>query len=108
VIFNFGAVCLIQNSHNLSLKREIDRSLDEHRNISTGISYYNMISNNYLYTESKNIVKADYKEVIKKYLEKLNSKNNYLEIVDKNNHVVFSNLDFTVSQDRAELTNASQ
>ncbi|NWK72685.1 sensor histidine kinase, partial [Bacillus paramycoides] len=107
VIFNFGAVCLIQNSHNLNLKREIDRSLDEHRNISTGISYYNMISNNYLYNESKNIVKADYKEVIKKYLEKLNSKNNYLEIVDKNNHVVFSNLDFKVSRDREELKNAS-
>ncbi|MDM5259440.1 sensor histidine kinase [Bacillus toyonensis] len=107
VIFNFGAVCLIQNSHNLNLKREIDRSLDEHRNISTGISYYNTISNNYLYIESKNRVKADYKEVIKKYLEKLNAKNNYLEIVDKNNHVVFSNLDYTVSQDREELTNAS-
>ncbi|PGU02855.1 sensor histidine kinase [Bacillus cereus] len=107
VIFNFGAVCLIQNSHNLNLKREIDRSLDEHKNISTGISYYNMISNNYLYVESKNIVKADYKEVIKKYLEKLNAKNNYLEVVDKNNHVVFSNLDFTVSQDREELTNES-
>ncbi|MGG3522812.1 HAMP domain-containing sensor histidine kinase [Bacillus pseudomycoides] len=107
VIFNFGAVGLIQNSHNLNLKREIDRSLDEHRNISTGISYYNMISNNYLDIESKNIVKTDYKEVVKKYLEKLNSKNNYLEIVDKNNHVVFSNLDFTVSQDREELTNAS-
>ncbi|HDX9578925.1 TPA: HAMP domain-containing histidine kinase [Bacillus pseudomycoides] len=108
VIFNFGAVCLIQNSHNLNLKREIDRSLDEHRNISTGINYYNMLSNNYLYSESKNIAKAEDKEVIKKYLEKLNSKNNYLEIVDKNNHVVFSNLDFTVSQDREELTNAPQ
>ncbi|MEH6892230.1 hypothetical protein V7024_21685 [Bacillus sp. JJ864] len=69
VIFNFCAVGLIQNSHNLNLKREIDRSLDEHRNISTGISYYNMISNNYLDIESKNIVKTDYKEVVKKYLE---------------------------------------
>ncbi|WP_338749544.1 HAMP domain-containing sensor histidine kinase [Bacillus sp. FJAT-52991] len=106
IIFNLSAVFLIQNSHNLNLKREIDRSLDEHSNISAGISYYNMLSNN-LYVKSGNKVKADYKDVIKKYLENLNSNDSYLEILDKNNNVVFSNMEFKILGDREELKNVS-
>lgn len=99
IIFNFGAVFLIQNSHNLNLKREIDRSLDEQSNISAGIIYYNMIS--------ADDSKANYKETIKNYLGKVNSKGTYLEVLDKNNNVVFSNMYFKISGEREELKNAS-
>lgn len=99
IFFNIGAVFLIQNSHNLSLKREIDRSLSEQSNISAGIIYYNMIS-----VESNT---ADYKEIIKNYLGKFNSKDTYLEVLDKNNNVIFSNMYFKIPEEREELNVAS-
>ncbi|KMN44384.1 sensor histidine kinase [Bacillus sp. LK2] len=99
ITFNFGAVFLIQNSYNLNLKREIDRSLGEQSNVSAGIIYYSMIS-----------VKGsetNYKEIIKNYLKKFNSKDTYLEVLDKNNNEVFSNMYFTISGEREELKEAS-
>ena len=99
ITFNFGAVFLIQNSFNLNLKREIDRSLGEQSNVSAGIIYYNMIS-----VKGSN---TNYKEIIKNYLGKFNSKDTYLEVLDKNNNVVFSNMYFTVSGEREELKEAS-
>lgn len=99
ITFNFGAVFLIQNSFNLNLKREIDRSLGEQSNVSAGIIYYNMIS-----VKGSN---TNYKEIIKNYLGKFNSKDTYLEVLDKNNNVVFSNMYFTVPGEREELKEAS-
>ncbi|UDK96315.1 HAMP domain-containing protein [Lysinibacillus sphaericus] len=99
VAFNFGAVFIIQNSYNLTLKREIDRSLGEQSNISAGIIYYNMIS----VKSSKTIDK----EIIKNYLGKFNSKDTYLEVLDKNNNVVFSNMYFNISGERKELKEVS-
>ncbi|WP_223555951.1 sensor histidine kinase [Lysinibacillus sphaericus] len=99
ITFNFGAVFLIQNSYNLNLKREIDRSLVEQSNISVGIIYYNMIS--------VKGSKTNYKEIIKNYLEKFNSKDTYLEVLDKNNNVVFSNMYFNIPGERKELKEVS-
>ncbi|EJR57757.1 hypothetical protein IIM_00139 [Bacillus cereus VD107] len=99
ITFNFGAIFLIQNSYNLNLKREIDRSLGEQRNVSAGIIYYNMIS-----VKGSN---TNYKEIIKNYLGKFNSKDTYLEVLDKNNNVVFSNMYFTISGEREELKETS-
>ncbi|MED1093528.1 HAMP domain-containing sensor histidine kinase [Bacillus paramycoides] len=99
ITFNFGAVFLIQNSYNLNLKREIDRSLNDQRNVSAGIIYYNMIS-----VKGSSI---NYKEIIKNYLGKLNSKDSYLEVLDKNNNVVFSNMYFSIPGEREELKEAS-
>lgn len=99
ITFNFGAVFLIQNSFNLNLKREIDRSLGEQNNVSAGIIYYNMIS-----VKGSN---TNYKEIIKNYLGKFNSKDTYLEVLDKNNNVVFSNMYFTIPGEREELKEAS-
>ncbi len=105
LIFNFGGIFLIQNSHNLSLKREIDRSLGEHNNISAEISYYNMISNNYLYMYATEKIEDNYKKIIKNYLGKVNSKDIYLEVLDEKNNVVFSNLNFKILGEREELKN---
>lgn len=99
ITFNFGAVFLIQNSYNSNLKREIDRSLSEQSNVSAGIIYYNMIS--------VKGSKTNHKEIIKNYLGKFNSKDTYLEILDKNNNVVFSNMYFNISGEREELKEAS-
>lgn len=107
ISLNFGSIFLIENSHNLNLKREIDRSISEQSNILSGISYYNMISNYYLNTDSKEDSKSNYKEIIKNYLKKINSEDIYLEVLDKNNDVVFSNLKFKVLGEREELKNVS-
>ncbi|KAJ50943.1 signal transduction histidine kinase, partial [Clostridium tetanomorphum DSM 665] len=44
ISLNFGSIFLIENSHNLNLKREIDRSISEQSNILSGISYYKILS----------------------------------------------------------------
>lgn len=106
IIFNFGAWFLTQNSHNLNLKREIDRSLSEHNNLSAGISYYSVFSNNYLFTNSVKYGENNDKEIIKDFLESVNSKDIYLEVLDENNNQVFSNLDFEVLVEREELKKA--
>lgn len=105
ISLNFGSIFLIENSHNLNLKREIDRSINEQSNILSGISYYNMISNYYLDTDLKENSKYESKEIIKNYLKKINSKDIYLEVLGKNNDVVFTNLKFKVSREREELKN---
>lgn len=66
-----------------------------------------MISNYYLNTDSKEDSKSNYKEIIKNYLKKINSEDIYLEVLDKNNDVVFSNLKFKVLGEREELKNVS-
>ncbi|MGH4122265.1 MAG: ATP-binding protein [Clostridium sp.] len=106
VIFNFGGIFLIQNSHNLSLKREIDRSLGEHKNISAGISYYNMISNSYLYMGESEKIEGNYKKTIKNYLGKVTSKEIYLEVLGENDNVIFTNIDFKALGEREEVKNA--
>ncbi|MEW9094640.1 MAG: HAMP domain-containing sensor histidine kinase [Clostridiaceae bacterium] len=106
IIFNLGGVFLIQNNHNLSLRREIDRSLGEHSNISAGITYYNIISNNYLHMDLVKDSEDNYKEIIKDYLGKVDSKDIYLEVLNKNNNVIFSNLDFKVPEEREEIEKA--
>ncbi|WP_027626576.1 sensor histidine kinase [Clostridium lundense] len=107
ISLNFGSIFLIENSHNLNLKREIDRSINEQSNILSGISYYNMISNYYLDTDLEENSKSKSKEIIKNYLKKINSKDIYLEVLDKNNDVVFTNLKFKVPREREELKNVS-
>lgn len=107
IIFNFGGVFLIQNSYNLSLNREVNRSLDEYSNILSSIKYYNIIANNSLYLDSEKHGKPNYKETIKSYLEKFAYRDTYLEILDENNKKVFSTLDFDVKGEREELENAT-
>ncbi|GAA0738862.1 HAMP domain-containing sensor histidine kinase [Clostridium oceanicum] len=109
IIFNLGAYILIENSHNLNLKRSINRGLEEHSRISTGISFNINLIKKYsevypgkyyqdYYSENNNVNK----KVIKEYLGKFND-DIYLEVVNQDNETVFTNLDFKVLGERQEL-----
>lgn len=98
VIFNLGACFLIEHTHNLSLKREIDRGLNEHSRIYTGMEFNIKLIENYY----KEISKSN-KEIIGEYLQNFNNDNIYLEVLDEKNNIIFSNLEFKLLVEREEL-----
>ncbi len=99
VTFNFGGYFLIEKSHNLNLKREVDRGLSEHFSIYTSIIYYTLFS---IRLNPNNLADSN-KEVMTNYLENFNNKDIYLEVLDEDNAIVFSNLDFEILEEREEL-----
>ncbi|MCY6369927.1 sensor histidine kinase [Clostridium ganghwense] len=101
VIFNLGACFLIEHTHNLSLKREIDRGLNEHSRIYTAMNFNIKIIGNY----HKKSFDSD-REIIKTYLENFKSNDMYLEVLDEKNNIIFSNLDFKILEEREELKKA--
>ncbi|WP_026895647.1 sensor histidine kinase [Clostridiisalibacter paucivorans] len=105
VIFNIGAYFLIENSHELSLKREVNRGLSEHLSIYSGVkSSIASIS-----SISKKLDKFFYEKniyfVLKDYIKTFNDENIYIEVLDINNNQIFSNLDIKIDKRRAELEN---
>ncbi|MTI67970.1 MAG: HAMP domain-containing histidine kinase [Firmicutes bacterium] len=104
ITFNLGGFFLIENSHNFSLKREMDRGLSEHYSIYTAITYYTLVSNSLL----KNNSIDSNNEVITDYLKTFDNENAYLEVLDKNNSVVFSNIDLEIPKERVEIKKASR
>lgn len=108
IIFNLGAYILIENSHNLNLKRSINRGLEEHSRISTGISFNINLVEKYskiYFKENHGKYYRDIRlnaKIIKEYLGKFND-DIYLEVVNQENGTVFTNLDFEIPVERQEL-----
>ncbi|MCY6356168.1 sensor histidine kinase [Clostridium sp. ZS2-4] len=98
IMFNLGACFLIEHTYNLSLQREIHRGLNEHSRIYTGMDFNLKLINDYY----KKIWESDEK-IIKGYLQNFNDDNMYLEVLNENNNIIFSNLDFQISGEREEL-----
>lgn len=101
VVFNTGGVFLLENSHNLNLNREIERALSEHYSIYSGAKMIIEDRKTYLQVFEKNILEI----MMKQYLESSNDEKIYIEILDKNNNEIFSNIDIKVEGERVELKN---
>ncbi|MCM1988708.1 HAMP domain-containing sensor histidine kinase [Oceanirhabdus seepicola] len=102
IAFNLGGYFLIEKSHNLNLEREIDRGLSEHYSIYTGIIYYTIFPSGL----NPNSLSDSNKDVMINYLKSFNNKNMYLEVLDEDNSMVFSNLDFHIYEEREEIKSA--
>lgn len=107
IVFNLGVIFFIENSSNLSLKREINRSLTEHKTISEGLDFYNKISNTYVYENTSEFNTYIYEKSIQNYFDQINYKDIYLEVLDKENNVIFNNLPFKIPEEREELQDSS-
>lgn len=103
-IFNIGAVFIIENSHDLNLQREIDRGLNEHLSIYSGINVIFSVDKDNI-VEKKDIKTNFLNIIITDFLAKFNDENVFIEILDKNNEKVFSSFKLAVKEDRPELIN---
>ena len=100
-VFNIGSFFLVENSHNLSLHREIDRGLSEQANIILGIKVnLSMVKQLPKYSENET---QFIKEIIQNYANNLNDKKSYIEVLDKNKDVIFANINFTIKGEREEI-----
>lgn len=104
LVFNLGAIIIIQNTHNISLGREIDRGLTEHLSIDSGIKAILSINkdkqNNYNEKDD-----AILNPIIKAYLSSFNNKDISIELLDGNNNEIFDNININISGEREELEN---
>lgn len=104
IVFNLGAVFLIENSHNLSLQREVDRGLSEHLSVFTGVNVsLSIVKDRMKY--SRDLMNGILYITINDYLERFKDGNIYIEVLDSNNNIIISNLDFKVLKERKELEN---
>ncbi len=101
-VFNLGAFFIIENNHNLILKREIDRGLSEHLSIYSGLKG-NLLFLKERVGDTRISRKNIYNLTINDFMKNFNDKNMYIEILDSENEVVFSNLDFDITNERTEL-----
>lgn len=101
-VFNLGAFFIIENNHNLILKREIDRGLSEHLSIYSGLKG-NLLFLKERVGDTRISRKNIYNLIINDFMKNFNDKNMYIEILDSENEVVFSNLDFDITNERTEL-----
>lgn len=101
IIFNIGGIFLLENSHNLSLDREIERGLSEHSSIYSGVKMIIKDRKTYSQVFEKNILGI----MMKRYLESSNDEKIYIEILDKDNNEIFSNIDMKIEGERVELKN---
>lgn len=101
IIFNLGGVFLIESMHSLSLDREIERGLSEHLSIYSGMELIGKYRLAYDEKFNKDMLCVTMKDFFKSFHdEKI-----HIEILDRYNNTVFSNLDFHVSKEREELKN---
>ncbi|MEJ8553805.1 sensor histidine kinase [Tepidibacter sp. Z1-5] len=98
IMFNIGAYFLIENSHNLSLKREVNRGLSDHLNAYLGVKS--------IITSIKEPVSEEFMYyILKNYMKNFKDEKTYIEILDSNNNEIFSNLNFNIKGNRVELKN---
>ncbi len=98
IMFNIGAYFLIENSHNLSLKRELNRGLSDHLNSYLGVksiitSIKEPFSEEFIYV------------ILKNYMKNFKNEKTYIEILDSDNNEIFSNLNLNIKEKRVELEN---
>ncbi|WP_053954946.1 sensor histidine kinase [Inediibacterium massiliense] len=101
IVFNIGGFVLIENSHQSSLKREVQRGLSEHLSIYSGM---NMIVENRMYADER-FGQSFLYDHIKSFLEKFHDKKVYVELLDQKNKVFFTSVDFKIDIERKELKN---
>ncbi|WP_129595822.1 sensor histidine kinase [Anaerophilus nitritogenes] len=101
IILNIGGVILIENSHQADLKREVQRTLSEHLSIYSGM---NMIIENRIY-EDERFGQSFLYDHIRNFLEKFHDEKIYVELLDKNNDIFFTSVDFRINRERKELKN---
>lgn len=101
-VFNLGAFFIIENNHNLILKREIDRGLSEHLSIYSGLKG-NLLFLKERVGDTKISRKNIYDLTINDFMKNFNDKNMYIEILNSKNEVIFGNLDFDITNERTEL-----
>lgn len=101
IVFNVGGIFLLENSHNLSLDREIERGLSEHSSIYSGVNMIIKDRKTYSQVFEKNVLGV----MMKRYLESSNDEKIYIEILDKENNEIFSNIDMKIEGERVELKN---
>jgi len=95
IVFNIGGIFLLENSHNLSLNREIERGLSEHSSIYSGVNMIIKDRKTYSQVFEKNVLGV----IMKRYLESSNDEKIYIEILDKDNNEIFSNIDMKIEGD---------
>lgn len=101
-VFNLGAFFIIENNHNLILKREIDRGLSEHLSIYSGLKG-NLLFLKERVGDTKISRKTIYDLTIDDFMKNFNDKNMYIEILNSKSEVIFGNLDFDITNERTEL-----
>lgn len=102
-VFNIGGFSLVANSHNLSLQREIDRGLSEHSSFQSVINVNMLIFGNGQGNPIKDYQYKLLKEIINSYVNSFNDSDAYIELLDKNNNPIFTNIDFDIKGEREEL-----
>lgn len=104
IIFNIAGFILIENSHNLSLKREIERGLSEHLSIYSGMQV-SMYSVKDLFKQSNRFSGGIIYSLLRDYLYSFNNKDAYIEILNENNDIIFTNSKFNFKKDGEEFKN---
>lgn len=109
LIFNLAGVLIIENIHASNLKREVNRCLSEHLSIYSGINV-SLPINDTLRRYSRNISSDDevLQTAINSFYEKNNDKTIYIELLDKNDKTIFSNIDFNLPENREEIKSLSE
>ncbi|CAH2212382.1 HAMP domain-containing sensor histidine kinase [Tepidibacter aestuarii] len=101
IIFNLGGVFLIENMHSVSLDREIERGLSEHLSIYSGMKLIGKYRLNYDEKFNKDMLRVTMKDFLKSF----HNEKIYVEVLDRYNNTIFTNLDFRASKEREELKN---
>lgn len=105
IVFNIAGFFLVESSHNLSLYREIERGLSEQGSLISGIKM-NLSIIKYMPTYSdKDSQEALLKKIVNNYANNLSDKNAYIEILDKDDNNIFTNINFNIKGKREELKN---
>jgi len=77
-VFNLGAFFIIENNHNLILKREIDRGLSEHLSIYSGLKG-NLLFLKERVGDTRISRKNIYNLTINDFMKNFNDKNMYID-----------------------------
>ncbi len=96
--FNIAGIAILEKIHNETLNREVQRNLSEQKSISYIL---NMNFSKYKTEINSN----DINDFINRYLKEFNEEKIYIEILDKNDNTVFTNLNFNIPNKRDELNN---
>ena len=103
-IFNLGGIIVIENSHNLGLKKEVDRGLSEHLSIYSGVRIILSATKNstMMYEKNENDI---LNSIIKGFLSNFNDQDINIELLDENNNKIFSSTEIKLPDEREEFQN---
>lgn len=104
-VFNIAGFFLVENSHNLSLHREIDRGLSEQGSLKSGIKMNLSIIKYMAKSSEKDSDDTLLKKIVDNYAKNTNHNNAYIEILDKDDNTIFTNINFKIKGNREELKN---